>query len=162
MSEVKIIRNDTGLDFKRIEQFIKLFTNKINSKLQEISRQQSTAEKTRKLQSYEHFGLTADVEAIQSIDHQIDALKTSRKGHEEKIRDFTQIPTKRYNSYDDIREGSPIHQFIKEGSQTTEEQSRKMRALIEPFYEEIWFAKDIDQAITIYERFTAELESVNT
>lgn len=159
--ETKIIRNDRGLDFRRIEQFIKLFQEKCRKKSDEIRRQQSVVENERKEKAFEHFGLTAEVDVIKTIDEQIKELKKQREIHEEKIRDFTQgtDKNKRYNTYDNIREGSPIQQYIDEGSEQLNVKKSEIWQLNESLANELWFARDLEQAIEIMNRFYEKLEN---
>ncbi len=161
-STIKIIRNDRGLDFRRIEQFINMFRQKINSASSKLDKELATNKKTLMAEAYEHFGITAEVEAIKVIDVQIEALQEQREVHENKVRDFTQgtDSSNRYNTYDNIRENSPIHAFIDKGAAELEARKTAMRQLSVSLQDNIWFARDIDEAIHIYKSFTKELESI--
>ncbi|MFA5252493.1 MAG: hypothetical protein WC454_07905, partial [Phycisphaerae bacterium] len=98
-NEIKIIRNDRGLDFRRIEQFIKMFQQKCQNKSSAIDKQKKGVEEKRKAEAFEHFGLTAEIDAIKAIETKIEGLKTLQKAHEEKVREYTQGKKERYNSY---------------------------------------------------------------
>jgi hypothetical protein len=157
---INIIRQDRGLDFRRIEQFVKMFHQKCVSKSREIERKKSATKDTRKAEAFEHFGITAEVNAIKVIDEQIEDLKKQRKVHEEKVRDFTQGQEKRYNSYDDIRENSPIQLYIDNDCEKYEVKRKAIWALYESLSNELWFARDLEQAVEIIKQFEEKLNAV--
>ena len=163
MNDVKIIRNDRGLDFRRIEQFIKMFQEKCSRKASAIDRQKKGIEEKLKAEAFEHFGLTADIQAIKAIEAQIEALKKQQREHEEKVRDFTQGPNpkERYNSYDNIRENSPIQKFINAGLATDQKKRDEVWALNQKLSNELWYAKDLDEAIVIIRKFEGMLEAIS-
>ena len=161
MGETKIIRNDRGLDFRRIEQFIKMFQQKCQKKSRDIESQKSAAEKELKVKAFEHFGIMAEIEAIKSIESQIEELNKQQKVHVEKVRDYTQGQERRYNSYDDIRENSPIDQFISEGCEQFTTKRDEIWALNESLSQELWFAKNLEQAIEIMQRFQEKLDGIS-
>lgn len=158
--ETKIIRNDRGLDFRRIEQFIKMFQQKCQNKSWAIDKQKRLIEEKRKAEAFEHFGLTAEIEAIKAIEVQIEELKEQKKVHEEKVRDFTQGQKERYNSYDSIREKSPIQDFINEGIESNQKQRDEVWALNQVLANELWFAKDLEQAIEVFRQFEQKLDAI--
>lgn len=161
--ETKIIRNDRGLDFRRIEQFIKMFQDKCQKKSSAIDRKKSTTEKERKEQAFEHFGLSDDVKAITEIDIQIELLKKQRKKHEDRVRDFTQGTNDRdrYNTYDNIRENSPIQNFINAGLAADQKKRDEVWSLNQKLSNELWYARDLEQAIEIMLKFEGMLDSVS-
>jgi hypothetical protein len=161
VKEVKIIRNDRGLDFRRIEQFIKMFQDKCQKKSYAIDRLKNSTEKARKESAFGHFGIVAEVEAIRTIDAQIEALKAQKKVHEEKVRDFTQGKEKRYNSYDDIRENSPIQNFINEGLDVYQKIRDAVWSLNQMLSNELWYAKDLEEAILIIRKFEGLLDEIS-
>ena len=163
MNDVKIIRNDRGLDFRRIEQFIKMFQEKCSRKSSAIDRQKKDIEEKFKAEAFEHHGLSDDVKAIKEIDIQIDLLKSNRKKHEDRIRDFTQGTDKnsRYNTYDNIRENSPIQNFINAGLAADQKKRDEVWALNQKLSNELWYAKDLDEAIVIIRKFEGMLEAIS-
>lgn len=161
MSDIKIIRNDRGLDFRRIEQFVKMFQDKCQKKSYAIDRQKSVIEKERKIQAFVCFELTEHVNGIESIDKQIEELKQKRKYHEDTIRDFTQGQKERYNTYDQIREGSPIQNFINEGISDNQKKRDEVWALNQMLSNEIWYARDLEQAIEIIQKFEILLDGIS-
>jgi len=161
VEEVKIIRNDRGLDFRRIEQFVKMFQEKCQKKSYAIDRLKNSTEKARNESAFEHFGIAAEIEAIKAIDAQIEVLKKQQKVHEEKVRDFTQGKEKRYNSYDDIRENSPIQNFINEGLEVYQEKRDEVWSLNQMLSNELWYAKDPEQAIEIIQKFEVMLNEIS-
>lgn len=160
MSDIKIIRNDRGLDFRRIEQFLKMFQEKCRDKSRKMSRKGTEVKEKRKAEAFEHFGLTADVEAIKGIEAQIEALKGQQKVHENRVRDYTQGQKERYNSYDSIREGSPIQDFINEGVEGINKKSDEVWALNQQLSNELWYARDLEQAIEIMQAFEQKLDAI--
>ena len=161
MSEIKIIRNDRGLDFRRIEQFIKMFQGICQKKSREIEQQKSVVENELKNKSFEHFGIMTEIEAIKTIEFQIKELKEQQKVHEEKVRDYTQGQKERYNSYDSIRETSPVQQFIDEGIKKFKSKKDEVWALNETLSQELWFAKDLETAIEIMNTFQKKLDEIS-
>jgi vacuolar-type H+-ATPase subunit I/STV1 len=161
MSETKIIRNDRGLDFRRIEQFIKMFQQKCQNKSSAIDKRKKGMEEKRKAEAFEHFGLSAEIEAIEAIETKIEGLKTLQKVHEEKVRDYTQGKKERYNSYDSIRENSPIQNFINEGAESTRKKRDEVWALNQKLSNELWFARDLEQAIEIMQKFQEMLDAIS-
>lgn len=159
--ETKIVRNDTGLDFKRIEQIIKLFQDKANKLRRTVSSEKAKKLKEREKESFSHFGLIGDLEAIKEIDIKIENLKNERRLFESKVRDYTQgtEENNRYNSYDTIREKSPIHEYINQETSEYEEREKCLSSLSESIEEELWLAKNISQAVEIYQKYSAALES---
>ncbi|MEX2462040.1 MAG: hypothetical protein WD469_12240 [Paenibacillaceae bacterium] len=155
--ETKIIRNDTGLDFKRIEQIIKMFQQKAGKKSEIICKNKSLESKQRGKDAFAHFGLQEQLTKIEEIDKQIESLKADRKPLEEAIRDFTQGKSERYNTFDSIREGSPIHQYVNQNNGSYEVIEKRIAGLSEQIGEELWLAKDIQQAADIYERYVTLL-----
>lgn len=155
-----IIRHDRGLDFRRIEQFIKMFHQKCIKKSSEIEKKKTATKNKNKEMAFEHFEITEEVNSIKAIDEQIEELKKQRKVHEEKVRDFTQGQEKRYNSYDDIRENSPIQLFIDNGCEQYQVKRNEVWALHDSLSQELWFAKDLEQAIEIIRRFDAKLDEI--
>jgi hypothetical protein len=158
--ETKIIRNDTGLDFKRIEQIIKMFHSKSDKQSEIIRRKKSAELKQREANAFQHFELNGFQQEIDRINKSIESLETERKEYEVRIRDFTQgtEKDKRYNSYDTIREGSPVHNYVNQNSGEYSEKEKSLREMKEHFAEELWLAKDIGQAAGIYERYISLLE----
>lgn len=158
--ETKIVRNDTGLDFKRIEQIIKLFQDKATKLRRTISSEKAKNLKQRENESFSHFGLIGDLEAIKKIDTKIENLKNERRLFESKIRDYTQgtDDNNRYNSYDTIREKSPIHEYINQEQSEYVEREERLSSLSESIAEELWLAKDISQAVEIYQKYISALE----
>jgi hypothetical protein len=85
-------------------------------------------------------------------------LKADRKVLEDNARDFTQGKSERYNSFDSIRDGSPIHQYVNQNAGEYAVIEKKIQGLSEQINEELWLAKDINQAADIYERYVALLK----
>lgn len=114
MSEVKIIRNDRGIDFRRIEQFLKMFQEKCQSKSRLLSNKESEAKANRKKEAFTHFNLDVGMDELKSIDEKIEALKAQKSVIEDTIRCYTQgkDKEKRYGRFDEIKDGSPIQEFI--------------------------------------------------
>jgi hypothetical protein len=160
VNDVKIIRNDRGLDFRRIEQFIKMFQEKCSRKASAIDKQKKGIEEKLKAEVFEHFGLTADIQAIKAIEAQIEALKKQQREHEEKVRDFTQGPKDRYNSYDNLRENSPIQKFINAGLADDQKKRDEVWALNQKLSNELWYARDLDEAIVIIRKFERMLNEI--
>ena len=163
MNDVKIIRNDRGLDFRRIEQFIKMFHDKFSRKSSAIDRQKKDAEEKLKAGAFERYGLSDDIKAIKEIDIQIDLLKKQQKKHEDRIRDFTQGTDKnsRYSSYDNIRENSPIQKFINAGLATDQKKREEVWALNQELSNELWYARDLEEAIVIVRKFEGLLDGIS-
>ena len=161
VEEVKIIRNDRGLDFRKIEQFVKMFHQKCQNKSYAIDKNKSAIEKVRKEAAFEHFGITEEVEAIKTIETQIETLKKQQKVHEEKVRDFTQGKKDRYNSHDSIREGSPVQNFINEGLDAYQKKRDEVWTLNQMLSNELWYSKDLEQAIEIIQRFENKLDGIS-
>lgn len=164
VGNVNIVRNDRGLDFKRIEQIIKQFSNKVDSFINKIQKDARQKEKEREQSLYEHFGMTTEVEALKDIDSRIEELKSQRRAYESKIRNITQGTDEhnRYNTYDHIHEKSPAYEYIHQEEVASKATIEKLRGLIKEMSEQMWLAKDIDQAVSIYERFISELEAANS
>lgn len=163
--ESKIIRHDTGLDFKRIEHIIGLFHNKVRIKRSEGDRKHHETIKQRTQEAFVHFGLAEVQQAIAQINVQMDELKNQKQQHEELIRDITQgtDKNKRYNTYDTIHEGSPMHHFIYgELEKVQSAEGRRLTELCAEIEEELWLAKDIGHAADIYRRYCAALEFSST
>jgi hypothetical protein len=160
-NETKIIRNDRGLDFRRIEQFIKMFQQKCQKKSYAIDKRKEGMEEKRKAEAFEHFGLSAEIEAIEAIETKIEGLKTLQNAHKEKVRDYTQGKRDRYNSYDSIRENSPIQNFINEGVESTRKKRDEVWALNQKLSNELWFARDLEQAIEIMQKFQEMLDGIS-
>ena len=163
MNDVKIIRNDRGLDFRRIEQFIKMFQDKCSKKSSAIDRQKKGIEEKLKAGAFKHFGIAGEIEAIKAIEAQIDALKKRQREHEEKVRDFTQGTDKsnRYNTYDNIRENSPIQKFINAGLATDQKKREEVWALNQELSNELWYARDLEEAIVIVRKFEGLLDGIS-
>jgi hypothetical protein len=159
--ETKIIRNDTGLDFKRIEQIIKMFHSKSDKQSEIIRRKKSAELKQREANAFQHFELNGFQQEIDRINKLIESLETERKEYERRIRDFTQgtEKDKRYNSFESIREGSPIHNYVNQNSGEYSEKEKVLREMKEQFSEELWIAKDIGQAVDIYNNYVSILQS---
>lgn len=157
---VTIVRNDTGLDFKRIERIVKLFDDKSLNIKRSIERVKSDQIKQRGKEAYSHFGLLQEMNRIAEIDQKIEELKKERSLSENRVRDFTQgtDTNNRYSSFDTIREGSPIYAYVHQGEEKYKEQEKRINDLNKGFIDEIWLAKDISQAVEIYQRYKAALE----
>lgn len=161
--ETKIIRNDRGLDFKRIEQFLKMFQDRCRRKSGELSNKISDAKKGKETEAFKHFGIDGDIKAIKNIDTKIEKLKEQRRVHEGNVRDFTQglEKDKRCNSYDDIKEGSPIQKYIDEGCEKFQSRKDEVWALNEQISNELWYTKDLEQAIEIMQQFQHKLDAIS-
>lgn len=159
--ETKIIRSDTGLDFKRIEQLIKLFYDKSSKERRVITQAKNDEIKNRSKDAFVHFGLSPELDYIAEIDKKIEELKEKRAAAESRIRDFTQgiDSDKRYSSYDTVREGSPIYAYVHQGEENYKEQEKRLSDLDKGIIEELWLARDIVQAVEIYQRYSAALEN---
>lgn len=163
VEEVKIIRNDRGLDFRRIEQFIKMFQDKCQKKSGAIDRGKGAIEKARKEAAFKHFNLTAEIEIIKSIETQIEELKKQQRVHEGNVRDYTQGTDKesRYNSYDTIQKNSPIQNFINEGLEAYQKKRDEVWSLNQMLSNELWYANDLEQAIEIIHKFEGMLDTIS-
>lgn len=160
MSDIKIIRNDRGLDFRRIEQFLKMFQEKCQGKSRAFSRMEESVKAERKAEAFEHFNLTTDIETIKAIEAKIEALKARQKVYENRVRDYTQGQKDRYNSYDSIKEGSPIQEFINQGIEGINKKRDEVWALHQQLSNELWYAKDLEQAIEIMQAFEQKLDAI--
>ena len=162
MSEIKIIRNDRGLDFRRIEQFLKMFQEKCQSKSRLLSSKESETKANRKKEAFTHFNLDSGIEELKSIDEKIDALKAKKTVIEDTIRCYTQgkDKEKRYNRYDEIREDSPIQEYINAGIADISKKRDEVWALNQQLSNELWYAKDLEQAIEIMQSFQNKLETI--
>lgn len=158
--ETKIIRNDRGLDFRRIEQFIKMFQEKCQKKSRSIDNLKSSGEKERKEKAFEHFGLVEDFKAIDDIDIQVEILKKQKAKHEERIMDFTKRPKDRYGHYDEVKEDSLIHEFISKDSEHLTLKRDEVWKLNSQIANELWYAKDLEQAIEIINKFQELLDGI--
>lgn len=160
---VNINRKDRGLDFKRIEKIIEIFRNKNDKRINSLERDKSEAAESYKKEAYQEFGVNESFEEIQGIKekikdlrNQISDLEEQMQPHKDRIRDYTQTSESRYGSYDDVRKGSLIYEYI---HAKVEDQQEKKTALIQlnrDIEEKLWFAKDIEEAIAIYEGFIQE------
>ncbi|WP_054749980.1 hypothetical protein [Ruminiclostridium josui] len=90
-------------------------------------------------------------------------LKKQKREFEETIRDYTQGKNKenRYNSYDSIREGSPIQEFINAGIADISKKKDEVWALKQQLSNELWYARDLEQAIDIMQAFQSKLDSIS-
>jgi chromosome segregation ATPase len=140
-----------------------MFQDKCQSKSRQLSRQETEIEKCRKDEAFIHFGLNDAMGAIKSIDEQIEALKEQKREQEEKIRDYTQgkDKEKRYNSYDSIKEGSPIQEFINAGIADMSKKKGEVWTLNQQLSNELWYAKDLEQAIEIMQTFQLKLDAIS-
>ncbi|OPX46348.1 hypothetical protein CLHUN_01640 [Ruminiclostridium hungatei] len=163
MSEVKIIRNDRGVDFRRIEKFLELFQERCRKKAQVFTQQESELKKKRETEAFAYFGIDSEIEEIKRIDAEIKKFKELRSQHEEKVRDYTQgkDKEKRYNSYDSIREGSPIQVFIDVGIADVSKNKDEIWALNQQLSNELWYARNLEQAIEIMQAFQSKLDSIS-
>ncbi|GMX64575.1 hypothetical protein Elgi_38440 [Paenibacillus elgii] len=151
---MNIIRNDRGLDFKRIEKLIEMFCNKTNKTIREFKKEREIAVKEREKNAYAHFGLQEHKTEIERINSEIEALKKKREEHESRIRDYTQ-GTNRYNSYDRIHEGSPIHIYINDVDIDFTDKEHKLKDLNETLADQLWLSPDIEVALEIINKCEA-------
>ena len=159
MSEEKvtIVRNDRGLDFRRIEEIIKRFRQKCNKKASQLSEIADQKQKELKETAFEHFGLTGYISQIDDIDNQIKILYELKLTYTKKVEEFTKNEEK-YGTYDDIRKGSKIANYISEGVAEIDEQKKQISEIAEKFEDEVWFAKDIEHATELFKTFLYQLE----
>jgi dynactin complex subunit len=157
---VTITRKDRGLDFRRIEKIIEMFQKKCNDEICSLERQFDKVLKEREKEAFEHFGLNKEVEAIKAIDEEIRALEKKKRAHEKKIREYTQSENNSYGDYMYIRSGSIMYDYIHEGDNDYEDKKSTLKQLREEISEKLWLAKDIDEAVTIYEGYMQQLNNV--
>lgn len=160
MNEVNIIRNDKGLDFKRIEQFIKMLSRKIREKRNALQSEDSAKRKELKEKAFEHFGVNVELKAIEDIESQIAKLNEQKEVHEKRIRKFTKSEEENYGRYYEVGKGSLVEQFIEEKSVNNTEKKEMIDEIFDKSEEELWKARDIDQAIEMYERYVKEIEKL--
>lgn len=160
MSDIKIIRNDRGLDFRRIEQFLKMFQEKCQSKSRALSNIESESKAIRRKEAFTHFNLDTGIEELKTIDEKIEALKAQKSVIEDTIRCYTQGKEKRYGRYDEIKEGSPIQEFINSGITNISKKKDEVWALNQQLSNELWYARDLEQAIEIMQSFQIKLDEI--
>ncbi|MED1125176.1 hypothetical protein [Bacillus atrophaeus] len=164
---VHINRKDRGLDFKRIEKIIEIFRDKNNKLIRSLERDKNKVAKEYQEEAYGKFGLSESFEAINAIKEkikalrsQIDDLEDQMKPHKDRIRDYTQGSESRWGSYDEVREGSPIYEYIHEKAGDQQEKKSALIRLDNEIEEKLWLAKDIEEAIAIYEGFCQVANSI--
>lgn len=162
MSEVKIIRNDRGLEFRKIEQFLKMFQDKCQSKSRALSNKESESKAIRRKEAFTHFNLDTGIDELKSIDEKIDALKEQKSVIENLIRGYTQGKDKerRYGRYDEIKDDSPIQEFINAGIADISKKKDEVWALNQQLSNELWYARDLEQAIEIMQAFEQKLDAI--
>lgn len=161
VSEVKIIRNDRGLDFRRIEQFLKMFQDRCHSKSRQLSNKESELKANRRKEAFTHFNLDTGIDELKSIDEKIEALKAQKTVIEDTIRCYTQDKEKRYGRFDEIREGSLIDEFINAGIAGISKKRDEVWSLNRQLSNELWYVKDLEQAIEIMRVFQNRLDEIS-
>jgi len=160
MKEVNIIRNDKGLDFKRIEQFVKMISTKIRAKRSKFTSEDSEKRKELKEKAFEHFGISVEFKNIEDIESQIAKLNKQKEVHEENIKKFTKSEKESYGYYYEVKDGSLVHKFIEENSMNNAARKEMISEVFDAAEEDLWLARDIDHAIEIYERYVKEIDSI--
>lgn len=160
MNDVNIIRNDKGLDFKRIEKFVNMISNKIRSKRNKLQSEDSDRRKELKEKAFDHFGISAEFKNIEAIESQIAELKKQKEVHEENIKKFTKSEKESYGYYYEVKDGSLVHKFIEENSVNNTARKELISEVYDNAEEDLWLARDIDHAIDIYERYVKEIDSI--
>ena len=160
MNNVNIIRNDKGLDFKRIEKFVNMISKKIRDKRNSLQSEDSAKRKELKEKAFEHFGISAEFKSIEAIESQIAELKKQKEIHEENIKKFTKSEKESYGYYYEVKDGSLVHNFIEENSLNNAARKELINEVSDNAEEDLWLARDIDHAIDIYERYVKEIDSI--
>lgn len=151
--ETKIVRNDTGLDFSRIEKIIALLHRKIDDKIHGLDKEKKLIQKQKKETMYKDLGVEEHVKVINEIDEQIKLLQSQKREHEDQVRDITQGQKNRYGSYDDIREGSAAYEYIHVNDDSYNQKAQELRDMRQQLEESLWLAKDINEAVNLYSAF---------
>lgn len=160
MNKVNIIRNDKGLDFKRIEQFVKMISTKIRAKRSKFTSEDSEKRKELKEKAFEHFGISVEFKNIEDIESQIAKLNKQKEVHEENIKKFTKSEIESYGHYYEVKDGSLVQKFIEENSMNNAARKEMISEVFDAAEEDLWLARDIDHAIEIYERYVKEIDSI--
>jgi len=160
MNEVNIIRNDKGLDFKRIEQFVKMISTKIRAKRSKLTSEDSAKRKELKEKAFEQFGISVEFKNIEDIELQIAELNKQKEVHEANIKKFTKSEKESYGYYYEVKDGSLVHKFIEENSLNNTARKEMISEVFDNAEEDLWLARDIDHAIEIYERYVKEIDSI--
>lgn len=160
MNDVNIIRNDKGLDFKRIEKFVNMISKKIRDKRNSLQSEDSAKRNELKEKAFEHFGISDEFKNIEVIESQIAELKKQKEVHEENIKKFTKSEKESYGYYYEVKDGSLVHNFIEENSLNNTARKELINEVSDNAEEDLWLARDIDHAIDIYERYVKEIDSI--
>lgn len=166
MSNVNITRHDRGLDSKRIEKIIDM----INGRIHDIKydRQDVLKELKAKLKEevIELHNLAPHYAAIKGIDNQIKKLEDqiSRLKEEKNPHKIAIALVMRGsdNTYDHERivEGSPADQYMKERIPDVEGIKEQLNELSKQIGEQLWLAKDIDEARGLYNYALQQIDSI--
>jgi hypothetical protein len=160
MNDVKIIRNDRGLDFKRLEQFVRMIYNKSNNKIREIGKKENEISKNVKAEAFKHYKIDVDILAIQSIDEEIKKLKSQKEQLEDNIRKFTKTEKSYYGSYDEAMEGSKVYEFIEKEAKCFKDKENLTNKIAREFETKIWLSRDLEEAIDLFKRYSEEIENI--
>ncbi len=155
-----ITRYDRGLDFKRIEKIASMMSNVANDSIRALNNRKDEYIKNRKEVAFKELGLLNHIEAIDNIDKKIKELEKEKSIHVEKIKEFTKTKNQYYNDYAHVEKDSKVYEFINKESDDFDNISNSIKELKSKIENKLWLAKDIDEAIVLYDSFLQYLEGI--
>lgn len=167
MTNVNITRHDRGLDAKRIEKIVGM----IHEKISDIKYDNRDVLRNRRKELKADFikvsYLQPEFDAIQTIqlnidklEEQIKALKEQQKPHKQKIAEQMKGNNDTY-SYAEVRDDSPADKYIEERLPDMETIKTKLTELDKEMEEQLWLAKDIEEARDLYNLAMSRIEEIS-
>jgi hypothetical protein len=155
---VNIIRNDRGLDGKRIQALIEMFNNLRRNLSRRISKTIENKREELRQQLFEEYGINKELAIIEDYKAQIKELEEKIEGHEVVIKAYTKSSENRYGYAKEVREGSIIAKAIEE--KVGKEADNALSDLTTELSRALWLSRDIEEALTIYTTYEAKLKDM--
>jgi signal transduction protein with GAF and PtsI domain len=162
----QIIRHDRGLDSKRIEKIIGMIVTKIGDikyDRHDVMKERKSELKKEviKLHSLQpNFDAISEINIeIEALEKQISELKSGKVPHQHAIAKIMRGYEETYN-YSEIRDDSPADQYLKERLPDLDAIKAALTTLSDEMEEQLWLAKDIDEARGLYNHALSEIEKI--
>lgn len=167
MSNVNITRHDRGLDYKRIEKIISMISSRISDikyDRRDVLRERKKdlrAEYIKDNNLQPHFDAIKVVnDQVKELEEQIKELKKQADPHKAAIAELFRGDRESTYSYSEVRDESPAGEFIASKLPNIDEMKKNLDTLSDEMEEQLWLAKDIDEAVALYNNALDRIEEI--
>ena len=167
MSNINITRHDRGLDSKRIEKIIGMITSKISDikyDRRDVLRDRKKELREEYIKEHNlqpHFDEIKKVnDKVKELEEQIEEIRKQVDPHKAAIAELFRGDRESTYLYNEVRDKSPADEYIESKLPNISEMKEQLDKLDNEMEEQLWLAKDIDEARALYNTAIDRIEEI--